>query len=371
MKKNVCHITSAHQSNDVRIFLKECVSLSCAAYNVTLVAANAKSETVNNIRIIGVDSPNSSRITRWSKTVWRVYKESKKLNSDVYHLHDPEMLIVALLLKKKYNRVLFDAHEDLPKQILDKYYINKRLRKLIAGIVRKLEKAICKRLDGIVAATNNIGEKFKSINKNTVVINNFPLQNELAPEQSNWNEKENSACFIGGMSEIRGITQLVEAAGLIGSYQINLAGSIAPESYKLKLMGMDSWSKVNWHGQLSRSDAKELMLKSKAGLVTFLPAANHMEAQPNKMFEYMSSGIPVIASHFPVWKEIIEKNKCGVCVDPSNAKDIAEAIKLIMENKELASQMGANGREAVMLTYNWNAEEKKLIHFYKSLFSNE
>lgn len=94
---------------------------------------------------------------------------------------------------------------------------------------------------------------------------------------------------------------------------------------------------------------------------------NYVDAQPNKMFEYMSAGLPVIASNFPLWKEIIEGNQCGICVNPLEPKEIAAAIDWLTQNPEAAEQMGKNGRKAVEEKYNWQNEEEKLINLYLCL----
>jgi len=86
------------------------------------------------------------------------------------------------------------------------------------------------------------------------------------------------------------------------------------------------------------------------------------------MFEYMSAGIPVISSNFPLWREIVEGNGCGICVDPKDPKEIAEAIDWIIEHPEDAEEMGRMGRKAVNEKYNWEKEEKKLIEAYSSMF---
>ena len=104
-----------------------------------------------------------------------------------------------------------------------------------------------------------------------------------------------------------------------------------------------------------------------AGLVTFYPLPNHVDAQPNKMFEYMSSGLPVIASNFPLWKKIIEGNKCGLCVDPLDPAAIAKAIDYIVSHPDEARAMGENGKRAVYEKYNWGVESEKLISLYRSL----
>ena len=106
---------------------------------------------------------------------------------------------------------------------------------------------------------------------------------------------------------------------------------------------------------------------SKAGLVTFLPSPNHLDAQPNKMFEYMSAGMPIITSNFPLWAEIVKENGCGLCVDPLKPEQIAIAIEYINSNPKEADNMGKNGKKAVLEKYNWGVEEVKLVNLYSRL----
>jgi glycosyltransferase involved in cell wall biosynthesis len=121
---------------------------------------------------------------------------------------------------------------------------------------------------------------------------------------------------------------------------------------------------VNYKGWVDRKTMREVLKKSKAGLVTFLPLPNHVSAQPNKIFEYMSAGIPVIASNFDLWREIIEGNSCGICVNPENPTEIAQAINYLIANDKEAQKMGENGKRAVVEKYNWTIEKKKLFNVY-------
>jgi len=148
--------------------------------------------------------------------------------------------------------------------------------------------------------------------------------------------------------------------------RLDLAGEI-PEGFKQELQKEIGWSKVNELGYIDRKQSLKVKSESIAGVVTFLALPNHINAQPNKIFEYMASGIPVIGSNFPLWKEIIEDNNCGICVDPTEPLKIAEAIKYLQENPDAATEMGENGKKMVLEKYNWQAEEKKLINFYLNI----
>jgi glycosyltransferase involved in cell wall biosynthesis len=86
----------------------------------------------------------------------------------------------------------------------------------------------------------------------------------------------------------------------------------------------------------------------------------------NKLFEYMLADLPVICTDFILWKEVVEKNNCGICVNPRNVTEIAKAIQYLIENPDIAKKMGENGRKIVIEKYNWKEEEKKLLEIYKS-----
>jgi len=310
---------------------------------------------------------SKGRVDRMWRVTNSVYQRALSLNADVYHLHDPELIPIGLKLKRRGKRVLFDAHEDLPKQMLGKHYLSKPLRRILAGFFSRYEAYACKQFDGVIAATPAIRDKFRAINPNTVDINNFPLPHEL-DNRTAWDHKRNAVCYVGGIGRIRGIMEVCEAMGRIRSeVRLNLVGCFGETSVEQAVKALPGWERVNALGFLNREGVRQVLSRSLAGLVTFHPLPNHIDAQPNKMFEYMSAGIPVIASDFPLWREIIAGNNCGLLVNPLKPTDIAAAIDEMACNPEQARLMGQNGRKAVEARYNWGVEEKKLITVYNAL----
>ena len=364
----ITHITSAHHRFDIRIFIKMCSSLSNNGYQVTLIVADGLGDECNNgVQIVDVGTNSTGRLSRITKTIRRVSKKTLGLDADIYHLHDPELMPLGVKLKKLGKTVVFDAHEDFPKQLLSKPYLHKPTRYLLSKISEVYEKRCCARFDAIVGATPAISEKFLKINKNTININNYPILGEL-DLTSSVNTKEKQVCYVGGISKIRGIEQMVDAMEIVQSgAKLQLAGSFRSKSLRSRVAGSAGWSNVIEQGVLDRNDVAKLLSSSMAGLVLFLSEPNHIESQPNKMFEYMSAGVPVIASNFPLWREIIDKNKCGLCVDPTNPQEIAGAITYFVNNPNLAKEMGKNGQGAIEKKYNWSTESKKLLLLYSSI----
>lgn len=365
----IVHLTSAHPRYDTRIFIKMCCSLA-KKYSVTLIVADGQGDEVkNNVTICDVGK-SDSRIKRILGTTKRVFDKAVDLDADIYHLHDPELMPIGLKLKRLGMKVIFDAHEDLPKQLLSKPYLNRMSRLILSKLATLYENHACNKFDAIVAATPYIRDKFLYINKMVVDVNNFPILGELSGSDIDWNNKENKVCYIGGLEEVRGVSEIVDAISLTKStVTLAIAGKFSDISFEKAVRSKNGWDKVEDLGWIGRDEIAETLSESIAGLVTLKPAINYLDSLPVKMFEYMSAGIPVIASNFPYWENIINESGCGLCVDPSKPHSIAEAIEYMVNNPKEAQEMGLKGLNSVILKYNWALEEVKLYRLYQDVLS--
>jgi glycosyltransferase involved in cell wall biosynthesis len=361
----ICHLTSVHPATDIRIFHKECVSLAKAGHEVKLVALNAEPCIVEGVTIIGPNMPPSNRMKRFFTGSRLVCKEALKTGADVYHFHDPELMFRVLRLKKKGKKVIYDVHEDLPRQIATKHWIPGFLKGIVSRLVEYAEDNCARKFDAIVTATPHLRQRFGKYNTRTVAVCNFPEPADF-PEQTNREENSSAICYAGGLFRSRGITELMMAAHLAG-VPLHLAGRFSPGTYQAELMHLPAWENVTFHGFLDREGISSLLRESTMGALTLLPHESYRNSFPIKLFEYMAAGVPVIASDFPLWKEIIEGNHCGICVDPLDIPAIAEAITTLASDRRLATEMGRNGRKAVVEKYNWKSQEAVLLGLYESL----
>jgi hypothetical protein len=360
----VAHVSTVHPAFDIRIFHKECRSLAHAGFDVSLVVCHDRNETVDRIRVAALPRTRG-RLARIFVLGPLALLQALRSGARICHLHDPELVPIGLLLKLAGRAVIYDAHEDLPRQIMSKHWIRPRLRALMARVSERVEDFSVARFDAVIAATPLIGRRFLAHNPNTVVVNNFPLASEF-PDIPCWAERERAVCYLGGISRERGIGDIVRAMEEVDAV-LHLAGTVSPPAYLQELQGMPGWEKVRFHGLLDRVQVFELLRRSRVGLVCLHPEPNYIESQPIKLYEYWSAGVPVVASNFPSWQELIVGNEAGLCVDPGDTTQIARALRLLLEDEDVAVRMGQNGLRLVRAELNWTNEEAKLVGVYHRL----
>jgi len=363
----VCHLTSVHPRYDTRIFIKECSGLAKNGYDTHLVVADGKgNEVKDNIHIHDVGK-QSGRIKRILFTPNEVFKFALRLKADLYHFHDPELLKIGKKLIRKGFKVIYDVHEDVPRQILNKAYIPLIFRKNISRMVESYENKVASKLSGLVTSTPFIEQRFKKYHKNVIAIQNFPILEEFTVNENI--QKQKAVCYIGSISKVRGVLNMIDAMEYTHETKFLLGGRFETEELKSKAIQRKGWSKVVELGFLNRKEVKENLMKSVAGLVVLEPTISYVDSIPVKMFEYMAAGIAVIASDFNYWRTLIEEVDCALFVDPQNPNKIGMAIETLINDPEMARLMGQRGKEAVLKQFNWQNEEKKLFDFYVKIFT--
>ena len=365
--KKVCHVTSVHRADDVRITHKECASMAQAGWEVHLVASGILRTGLEGVAHHPLPSPPKSRLWRMLAQPWRVYGKAVSIDADVYHLHDPELLPVGFLLKQRGKSVVYDVHEDVPRDIMTKRWIPQALRPAAAWFADAVERMAASSFNGVVAATPMIAQRFPQ--EKTATVRNFPLESEF-PKQSNTTMRSRGLfVYVGLINDARGLDAMLQAAGLLRSSDatLELAGLGDAADIDEVLSRSIANDNVRYLGLLDREGVSRLLSKAVAGLVVLKPLQSFQEALPVKMFEYMAAGLPVIASDFPLWRTIIDGEKCGILVDPLDPQALASTMSWILEHPAEAAEMGKRGRAAVRERYNWESEARALLGFYDAL----
>ena len=369
--KKVVHITSVHQRYDTRIFQKECLSLKDAGYDVSLVVADGKGDEIfEGIKIYDVGK-EKSRIKRLLFTSKKVVSKAKELNADLYHYHDPDLLISARSLSLNAH-LIFDSHEDFPALMLQRDYIPNILRKSLFHLAKSIETKSAKQMSAVVCATDNIRDKFLAYERvNALTIKNYPKLEITESKQSATKKEERTVCYVGGLTPIRGVKEMIIACKK-ANVKLLLAGPFDSEEYFKQMQQMPEWENVEYLGYVKSTQVKEKVYdRATLGLVLLHSAPNHTLSIPIKQLEYMSCGLPSISSKEVIFcKEVVEKENCGIVVDPLDTNEISESIKRIIDNPLLAKQMSENAIKAAKEKYNWQSQEKELISLYKKLLKN-
>lgn len=370
MRKKICVLTSAHPPFDVRIFHKECKSLVAAGYEVVLIVPHHESLVKDGVRVLAT-RPRTGRLQRMTRGVWDVLRAAIRENADVYHFHDPELIPAGIFLRLLGRKVIYDIHENLPETLLYKPYLPAWLRNaLFVRIVAMLEQMASWCFSALITTTAFLTERFAHCNRKIALVRNYPLLEEFTfPD---FRAERNSAfVYVGSrLTEGRGIPQLVEAIGLLPpsvSAKLQLAGTFDPPELQEHLRALPGWRRTQALGYLTRSQVTEVLSHSFAGLALLQPEPNNVQGLSTKLYEYMASGLPVIASDFPSFHAVVEESGCGLVVDPLNVRAIAEAMNYLLANPAEARAMGERGRSAVLRKFNWTAEQQNLLELYDQL----
>lgn len=367
----VCHLTSVHARFDARIFQKECRSLSNKGYDVSLVVADGKGDAVlDNIKIFDVGIENN-RIKRLFNSAKKVKDKAIELDSDVYHFHDPELIFAGLSLKKLGKKIIFDMHENVPADISEKEYIPVFLRKILSVLYEKLENYAVKRFDGIVSTRQSISDRLMKYNSNIKLVTNFP---EIVPEIEKMESKVKTICFAGAIVPNWRHKEIIQAIENIDNVRYLLAGP-ADSKYLEELKGLKGWSKVDYLGLVPFNDVLEMYKKATIGVAIYIYCKNMDGKEGNlantKLFEFMNWEIPIVCTDYRLWNEIVvEQEKCGVCVDPYDVNSISTGIKYLLDNPDVAIEMGCRGRIAMINRFNWQSQEKILFELYNNVVKN-
>ncbi|MGL4396202.1 MAG: glycosyltransferase, partial [Hyphomicrobium sp.] len=287
------------------------------------------------------------------------------------HLHDPELLPLGFVLKALGYKVVYDVHEDLHLQIMGKGWVPAWLRRPLGFMWKQLERAGLALFDGIAPATPHIATRFPG--PKTALVQNFPIVGEFkGASLGSYGARQPVFAYLGGLTAERGAVEMVRAMGALPqsiTAGLEIAGTLAPATLVHSVEHLDGWRRVRLLGQIGRDDASALLGRARAGLVLFHPLPNHLDAYPTKLFEYMSAGLPVIASDFPAWREIVARHQCGRLCDPLDTDAIADAMRWILDNPEEADYMGKRGRAAIDAHYSWDNEAARLVACYRRILA--
>jgi glycosyltransferase involved in cell wall biosynthesis len=363
---NICIVTTIHPPYEARILERCAVPLS-KSHLVTIVAPWEKLADCSNIRFVSLGFPK----TRLGRIFhgYRIFLQAWKQKSDIYHFHDLDFLPWALILKAvSRSMVIYDCHENYPEEILyGKPWIPKFFRKILAKTVEILENFAIKRFDAVIVVVENQVERFKKLNSKTTLIQNLSIYENY----SKLLHQEN-VLYIGSISQSYGSDVLIEIARKIKSncknYIIYAFDKFDPSVKNDFIRIVDAENlPIKILPRFPRSEIENIMQLGSVGLSLEQNTVNKKMAVPAKLFEYMSFGLPVVASNLPSNTNIINVSQSGILVTPDSASEFFENIELLMNDFLTRDILKTNGFQAIQNVFNWKNEEAKLMNLYKEL----
>jgi len=372
----VCHIICAFRRYDTRIFWKQCRALARNGFDVVLITNDELCEEIKEgIRIIPSGFRHTSRIKRIIFSRKFNLHKALEINADIYQIHDPEFIPLALKLKKRKKCIVYDSHEDFPRQILEKDWIPRFLRRIISSIIQIYFKFNLKKFDAIFTVTPHIAARLSTTSDRVKVVTNYPVvENNFTPfTEEEYSTRGKRILYSGTIYRSSLQENILKALSDLNAVEYILVGSI-DKRYESDLTQLDFFGKVNFIEYVPREELFEIYRQASVGIAVFdySPNLGYKTGSlgVNKIFEYMYFGLPVICTDFLLWKAFIDKYNCGICVNPHNIHEIRQAIIYLSNNVHEAFLMGQNGRNAIINEYNWGTQEKIYLDTFSSLMKS-
>jgi glycosyltransferase involved in cell wall biosynthesis len=365
-------VTTVHVPGDTRIWHKQVGSLAGAGWDVHYLAPDLDGfEGREGVVLHGLGPRRLGLRARLGR-LRRALREVRRLDPDVIHFHDPELLPAFAWFGPRRARLIYDIHENVRRQLLIKPWLPLPLRGVVAGVYGLLERLSLRRVALVVLAEDSYAPLYRD--RRAVVVKNYPVLERLAPGPRDLGP-EPRVCYVGGLSVERGAVDLLRAfRGVLDARpdaRLVVAGPahapLSTDGLREMAEGLGIGDRTEVRGRVPLPEAYDLMAGSAVGVAPLRAAGNYVASLPTKMFEYMSCALPVVVSDFPLWRSIVEKRGCGRTFAPGEPEALAAAILDVLADPDRYAAMSAAGLAAVFERYGWDAEAAKLLQAYREL----
>lgn len=372
--RTVLQLTSAHTLRDERILHRMARSLGESGYPVTVMAPYDKDgssplptnyDGVSFQLLQGKSGSPEILDKRWKRTI-RALKYAVFSNTSIVHVHDPDLLLFAPLIRLFGKKVVYDIHDDYEASLKARLFKNKIRAVLMPKIWRYAERFCMKFLNGLIVADRHLEAKFKKYNP--VVLGNYPRRDFVDGNK----ERETTTfdlVYAGDLSVARGLECMAEVIQLLNMDDLcfHIIGQ-GRDHALIKRLKSDSHNQM--YGRIEWTKLKDIYRIADIGIALYQPLASftyYTGENAVKILEYMAAGIPVVTANFPGLKAFVEDQECGICVQPDDPRAVADVIERLYYDPDLRKRLGQNGRRLFEETYNWEHHEGKLIRLYEQV----
>ena len=367
----VCHLTSVHNRYDPRILKKQCASLVQHGYDVSLLVCNGlENENYQGVKIIDLGK-FKNRFHRILCANFIMLAPVRKHQPQLIHFHDPELIPLGLLLKALGYKVIYDIHENYDTDVREKGYLNNWIRLPLWYLTRLAESLSYKYLNTIIA------ERYYAMRfRESTPILNYPILRDLIKTRPERSFPEKHLLYTGNLTAIRGAEVIAGLLNYDAELEITCIGLCAEEvaGAMYRIAGNNS-NRLHLIGVGEYIDSDRIMAayskdKWLAGIALFEASTNHENKELTKFFEYMAVGLPILATNFSAWKNLLEGKQVGHCVDITDPERVIAVIDAMYENKAHCMRMSERGKALTDSLYNWESQEQKLASYYSEVLKN-
>ncbi|AVX19587.1 Glycosyltransferase involved in cell wall bisynthesis [Carboxydocella sporoproducens DSM 16521] len=356
---------------------KEAQSLSELGYQVTIVCWDRignlpikEKYEFGEIQRLTIKAPygkglkNFANLLIWQFSLfkWLIRNNNKY---DIIHACDFDTVLPAMFIKfiKNVNVIydIFDFYADMVRNVPNS----------IKKIIKRIDYCVINKVDGVIIADENRLEQINGCNpKRIVVIYNSPPDffNELKLKYDKKDKKFRIA-YIGILQKERGLLEMIDVVKKNPNWHLDIAGFGGDEQLILKEI-LDA-NNIIFHGRLDYLKALELSSQADVLFATYDPdVINHRYSSPNKLFEAMMLGKPIIVCEGTGMDKLVVKHKMGLIVKYGNKHVLEKALNDLYNNRELYNQLSYNSRKTYENYFSWQKNKIKLQKFYKDIINN-
>ncbi|MGJ6980633.1 glycosyltransferase family 4 protein [Aestuariimicrobium soli] len=360
----IVHLSTVHHDWDNRIVNKECRALVEAGFDVHLVISADEDRVTHGVTVHAIK--RRSRARRLVGSQWEGWRKLVELKPDLLHIHDPELLPLAVAYgRRRRVPVIYDAHEDLVKQLGTKPWLNRHTERVVNPLARTLLGLADRSCAAVVTATDDIAANFSTRRggraRPVVTVRNLPWRRDFTVADVAANPRV--AVYTGDLTEERGLSLMVDSVAAVPEARLLLAGRRLVPAADLEN------DVVDYRGLVPPSDLPGIIASARVGLIFLKRLPNYENSIPTKVFEYMASGVPFLATDFPAWKRLFGGCEGGVFVDTDDPEAVVQALTALLDDPERCAALGRKGREAVEREFSFEAEAPKLVELVRSLLA--
>jgi len=374
---HVCILTTAHPIDDVRVCHKFAGAFRAAGFCVTWVGPGHATQAMRNYNPYDIEfmlgPPIRTRVDRLlsSRRIRPIAEQNA--NVDVYYAPEPDSAQLALSLAKNNGaKVIFDIHEIYHGALLDRWLLGFRIN-LIREYMRRRISLIASQCDLVVGVNNAVLAQYSPPKVSKVVVRSCAPSWFAKGEPADvCGSQRSSFNVMHGKSDLaRGTMQVVEAAAM-SSAQIrglrilmfepaNKTNDVGHSSLTSRIKELSVSEVIDVRPSIPMQDMPRVLQSCDAGLIAYGRDLG-IDSLPNRLFEYMAIGLPIIApSYAREIASIIETEQCGILVDFEDPVDISKALVQLSQHPNKCREMGRRSRDAFLARHNWETEVRSVI----------